>query len=180
MNVNRRFAAALLFAALAGCTAAGEAQRAAVMIAAVAKVVDGLAAEVQQRLGTDPFRGLPVVVRNGASEGAETVLAEMLRTRLTQAGVAVEVACPAKCLEITLVEFVIEATNALAPGQLIAPTAAPTALPGLPRPAGSAPLAAGQASAVLATFAARDANRYSARQQVIAVLALAKNPDAAR
>ena len=45
----------------------------------MAKAVDGLASEAQQRLGTEIFRGLPTVVRNGAGEGTESVLAEMLR-----------------------------------------------------------------------------------------------------
>jgi hypothetical protein len=178
MNVTPRVAAALIFGALAACTAPGEAQRPPV-VAAVAKVVDGLAAELQQRLATEAFRGLSIVVRNGAGEGTETVLAEILRTRLTERGATVEVACPAKCLEITLVEFVSEAAGALAPGQLLSLAQAQAALPGLPRPGGSAPLTAGQAGAVLATFAVRDGNRYSLRQQVVAVLALAKNPDAA-
>jgi hypothetical protein len=174
-----RISALLLFAALGGCTATGEAQRPAVVVAAVGKVIDGLAAEIQQRQTTDVFRGLPVVVRNGAAEGAETVVAEMLRTRLTERGVTVEVACPAKCLEITLIEFVTEATGQLTPGELMPGGA--TGLPGVPRmPAGLATLAPGQASALLATFASRDGNRYGARQQLIAILALAKSAEPPR
>ncbi len=169
----------MLGAATAACSAPGEAQRAPIVVAAMAKAVDGLASEAQQRLGTEVFRGLPTVVRNGAGEGTESVLAEMLRTRLVERSVAVEVACPAKCLEITLVEFVADAGAASpAPGQVVPMKGEWPTLPRLA--AAGTPLAAGQASAVLATFAVRDANRYGARQAVVAVLAVAKSPEGMR
>jgi hypothetical protein len=178
---HRRPVLALLAAALASCMATGEAQRPAVVVAALGKAADAVASETQQRQSNEPFRGLPVVVRSGAPEGTETVLAEMLRTRLVERGTAVEVACPAKCLEITLTEFVTEAAAVPGPGQVTQITTAnATAFAALPRPLGAAPLASGLASAALVTFAIRDGNRYSVRQQVIAGLAIAKNPDAGR
>jgi hypothetical protein len=178
---KRGLCAPVLFAVLAACTAAGEAQRPVVVTAALGKVVEGISAEAVQRQAGDTFRGLPLVVRSGAG-GAETVIAEMLRTRLTERGAQLEVACPAKCLEITLVEFVMEATGQAAPGQLLPVNAGTIAgLSGLPRaPSEREKLAAGHASALLVTFAARDGNRYNGRQQIVAVVALAKAADSGR
>jgi len=163
---------------LAACTATGEPQR-PVVVAAVGKVVEGLATETMQRQASDAFRGLPVVVRTGGGNGAETVVAEMMRTRLTERGAPLEVACPAKCLEVTLVEFVMEATGQAAPGQLLPVNAGSVAgLSGLPRAAGERQsLPPGYASALLVTFAARDGNRYNGRQQLVAIVAIAKQTD---
>jgi len=175
MNRKLRLAALGAAAALAACTATGEAQRSAVT-AAIGKVVDGLANETTQRHGSEALRALPVVVRSGGVHGAESVIAEMVRTRLTEGGVAVEVACPAKCFEVTLVEFETEATGQAAAGQLLPVNAGAVAgLGGLPRaPDSRQSLAAGRASALLVTFASRDGNRYLQRQQLVAVVAIAK------
>jgi hypothetical protein len=182
MKLVRRLSAIGCFAVLSACTATGEAQRPALVVAAVGKVVESLAAEATQRQASDAFRGLPVVVRNAGANGAETVVAELLRTRLVERGLPLEVACPAKCLEITLLEFVMEATGQAAPGQLLPVNAGAIAgLTGLPRAPGHRDyLAPGHASALLATFAARDGNRYSGRQQVVAVVAIARSPESAR
>src|SRR5262245_46443275 len=105
-------------AVLAACTGTGEAPR-PVVTAALGKVVEGLAGEAIQRQGSDAFRGLPIVVRTVGAGGAEPVIAEMMRTRVAERGAPLEVACPAKCLEITLVEFVMEAGDKVAAGQLL-------------------------------------------------------------
>lgn len=175
MDTKRRMLSALgLFAALSACTATGEAQRPAVS-AAIGKVVEALAGEATQRQSSDAFRGLPVVVRAGAASGAESVIGEMLRTRLTERGAAVEVACPAKCLEISLVEFVADAGGKVSPGQLLTVNAGAIAgLSGLPRsPRDNDSLAVGETNALLVTFAGRDGNRYSGRQQLVAIVAVA-------
>jgi len=176
MKQKRTLCALGTSALLAACTATGEPQR-PVVVAAVGKVVEGLATEAMQRQASDAFRGLPLVVRSGG--GAETVVAEMMRTRLTERGAPLEVACPAKCLEITLVEFVMEATAQAAPGQLLPVNAGSVAgLSGLPRAPGERQnLPPGHASALLVTFAARDGNRYNARQQLVAIVAVAKQAD---
>jgi hypothetical protein len=178
---KRALVAPVLFAGLAACTATGDAQR-PVVTAALGKVVEGLAVEATQRQATDAFRGMPVVVRSAGSGGAEAVIAEMLRTRIAERGAPLEVACPAKCLEITLVEFVMEASGQAGPGQLLPVNAGTIAgLSGLPRgPSEREKLAAGHASALLVTFSARDGNRYSSRQQIVAVVAVAKSADSSR
>jgi hypothetical protein len=142
--------------------------------AAVGKVVEGLASEVGQRQATEMFRGLPVVVRGG-THSAEAVIAEMLRTRLTERSIPVEVACPAKCFEITLTEFVMEATGQAAAGQILPVNAG--AIAGLEGPPLSPreSLAGGHASALLVTFAVREGNRYGGRQQQVAIVAIAAN-----
>lgn len=177
MDTKQRMVSALgLFAALAACTATGEAQRPAVS-AAIGKVVEAIATEAAQRQSSDAFRGLPVVVRAAGASGAESVIGEMLRTRLTERGSPVEVACPAKCLEISLVEFVAAAGGKVTPGQLLAVNAgAIDGLSGLPRsPRDNETLAVGEASALLVTFAGRDGNRYNGRQQLVAIVAVASS-----
>jgi hypothetical protein len=165
-------------ALLAGCSAPGEAQRPGAVAAAVGKVVEALAAETSQRANAETFRGLPVVVRTMGTGAAEAVIAEALRTRLVERGSAVEVACPAKCLEVSLLEFVVDAAAqpALSAGQVLATGGAAPPITGLPRT--ERDLATGQAAALLVTFAARDGNRYNARQQVVAVVAVAGAPAA--
>lgn len=174
MDTKQRMLSALgLFAALSACTATGEAQRPAVT-AAIGKVVEALAAEAAQRQASDAFRGLPVVVRTAGTNGAETVIGEMLRTRLTERGAPVEVACPAKCLEISLVEFVADAGGKVAPGQLLTVNAGAIAgLGGLSRaPRDNETLSVGETNALLVTFAGRDGNRYNGRQQLVAIASL--------
>jgi hypothetical protein len=175
MSRTRRISALGVFGVLTACTMTSEAPR-AVVVAAVGQVVEAIATETTQRQGTEALRGLPVVVR---SAGPELVIAELLRTRLVERATAVEVACPAKCLEISLLEFVME-TSAPPPntvGQLLPVNAG--AIPGLsgpPRAPNERGLAPGHASALLVTFATRDGNRYSGRQQLVAVVAVAKAP----
>jgi len=176
----RRLGALGLTAALAACTAPGEAGRPAQVVAAIGKVVETLATEAAQRQASDAFRGLPIVVKTAAASGAEVVIAEMVRTRLTERGAPLEVACPAKCLEVTLVEFVAEASAQVSPGQVLPVNAnAVAGLSGLPGARSDRGiLASGQASVLLVTFAARDGNRYTVRQQAAAIVAIARAADA--
>jgi hypothetical protein len=155
-----------------GCAATSDAQtsRSSQVVEATGKVVDGLAAETAQRLTVDPYRGLAVVVRTGSGQGAEPMLAELLRTRLLERGIAVEVACPARCVEISMIEFAVDtaASGALTPGQVL--TVAAGTVPGvsgLSRPAGER---VARPTGVLVTFAARDGNRFLARSHAVAIL----------
>lgn len=77
--------------ALAGRAATGvESPEPTRTVAATGKVVDSLAAETAQRLATDAFKGLPLVVRPSAGSGADPARGELLRTRLLERGVAPE------------------------------------------------------------------------------------------
>ena len=173
--MQRLGTSALLAFALTACSSGAG----TVVVADIGKAADALAADTQQRQSAEPFRGLPVVVRAASNEGAEGVLAELLRTRLIERGVPLEVACPAKCMEINLVEFVTRAPAAGNAGDVVALTAKP-ALTSALRVPGVAALAAGEASAAFVTIAVRDGNRYTTRQHLIAWLGVAKNPDSAR
>jgi hypothetical protein len=160
----------------AGCASVGEAtsqeSRPVPAGDAIGKVVDSLAAETAQRLTTDPYRNLPVVVRAGTGSGTEPVVAELLRTRLLERGIAVEVACPAKCLEVSLIEYVSDAaaSGGLSAGQVL--NVAAGAVPGLGGvPRTGSERAAGRSVGLLVSFAARDGNRYLARNHAVAVLA---------
>jgi hypothetical protein len=170
---------ALLFVA---CASPGEAQRPPLpqqqqqTVEAVGKVVDRLAAETAQRLATDAYRGLPVVVRVSTTDGAgvEPVVAEFLRTRLVERNIAaVEVGCPARCLEITLLEFGLDpiAAGGLIAGELL-PVAAGTvpALGGLARAPGGGAGEHAPVTGLLVTFSARDGNRFTARGHVVAIV----------
>ncbi len=147
-------------------------------VEAIGKVVDSLTAETAQRLTLDAYKGLPVVVRPATNTGVEPTLAELLRTRLVERGVAVEVACPARCLEITLVEFAVDATAApgLSAGQILTvATGAVPILSGLTRTVSERERdTRGRTIGVLVTFSGRDGNRYTARQQLVAVIASAE------
>lgn len=157
---------------IAGCAATSDAQpsRPAQLVEAVGRVVDSLAAEVAQRLATDPYRGLAVVVRT-TGHGAEPAVAELLRTRLLERGVAVEVACPARCLEVSMIEFAAEAASdaSLVPGQVLTvATGAVPGLSGLTRAASER--GAARSTGLLVTFSARDGNRFLARSHAVAIL----------
>jgi len=175
MTLQRTFQTFGFLVPLVACTVNGEAQR-PVVVAAVGQAVEGISAEAAQRLSSDALRGLPVVVRTGSSGGSAAVIAEMVRTRLTERSVPLEVACPAKCLEVTLVELDMESTNQAAAGKLLPVNAGALAgLAGLPRTPGDGEnLAAGHARALLVTFAVRDGNRYAGRQQMTTIVAIAR------
>jgi hypothetical protein len=163
-----------------GCAGLGEAPpRPAHPVEGVRKVVDSLAAEIRTRTAEEPFRNLPVVVRTASAgnAGIEPIIAELLRTRLTDGGVAVEAACAARCTEITLQEFAVDTAKptGLTAGQIL--TVAGGSVPfvgGLIRTFGEQERekerAANRATGVFVTFAARDGARYTARAHVVAII----------
>ena len=167
-------------ALLAGCATQQAAQngRQSTPVDGVRKVIESLSADIQQRLTGDAFRGLPVVVdtSNRAGTGIEPMVAELLRTRLVERGVAVEHACAARCLEIILQELVIDTPRdlSLTPGQLL--SVAGGSIPvigGLVRNLGEREQekqrAATRASGLLVSYAAREGNRYTARHTLVAI-----------
>lgn len=167
-------------ALIAGCAAVGDAPpQPAHPVEGVRKVVDSLTGEIRKRVEADPFRNLPVVVRTttAANTGIEPIIAELLRTRLVDSGVAVEAACAARCMEISLQEFAVESPRSLSlsPGQILAVGGA--SIPfvgGLIRTLGEQQReqerALNRATGVFVTFGAREGNRYTARAHVLAIL----------
>jgi len=164
---------------IAGCATPGDAPGPAHPVEGVRKVVDSLSAEIKKRTEADPFRNLPVVVRTTttANSGIESIIAEFLRTRLVEGGVAVEVVCATRCMEISLQEFAIDAPKStrLTPGQIIVVGGASVPfVGGLIRSLGEQEReqerAASRTTGVFATFAARDGNRYTARAHVVAII----------
>jgi hypothetical protein len=164
---------------VAGCATPGDAPRPAHPVEGVRKVVDSLGTEVRKRTAADPFRDLPVVVRttSTASSGIEPIIAELLRTRLVESGVAVEAACATRCMEIHLQEFAVDSpkTTTLTPGQIL--LVGGGSIPfvgGLIRSIGEQEReqerAANRTTGVFVTFAARDGNRYTARAHVVAII----------
>lgn len=163
-----------LLAATAGCATSSDAQpaRSAPSVEVLGRTVDSLAAETAQRLTTDPYRGLAVVVR-ASGQGIEAVVAELLRTRLLERSIAVEVACPAKCVEVSMVEFAADTAidASLAPGQVVNLAAGTAPSPGVVA-ARSGSERSNRSTGLLITFAARDGNRFLARSHAMAILAV--------
>jgi hypothetical protein len=163
---------------LAGCAGLGEAPpRPAHPVEGVRKVVDSLGAEIRIRAAADPFRNLPIVVRTTTAASIEPIIAELLRTRLVESGVAVEADCVKRCMEIALQEFAVDSANAtgLTPGQiLIVGGSSVPFVGGLIRTLGEQQReqqrAANHATGVFVTFAAREGNRYTARAHVVAII----------
>lgn len=167
-------------ALIGGCATPGdEPPRPAHPVEGVRKVVDSLSAEIRNRTAAEPFRELPVVVRTimAANAGIEPIIAELLRTRLVEGGVAVDAVCAARCMEISLQEFSIDTprTTGLTPGQIL--FVGGGSIPfvgGLIRTFGEQrreeERAANRTSGVFVTFAAREGNRYTARTHVVAVI----------
>lgn len=180
--MKRRSACRALAAAavlLAGCAATQEPPALSHPVDAVQKVIESLGGEVAQRLETAPFRSLPVVVRTTATAGTgvEPMVADLLRTRLVERGIAVDAACAARCMEVTLQELSIASPRAsgLTPGQVLTVAAGSIPVLGglvrsLDEQAREKKQAAARASGFLVTFAAREANRYVARENVVAIL----------
>lgn len=167
-------------ALLAGCAAPGETpERPAHPVEGVRKVVDSLGAEIRKRVAAEPFYNLPVVVRttSAANSGIEPIVAELLRTRLVDAGVAVEAVCAMRCMEIHLQELAIESPKAagFTAGQVL--TVAGSSIPfvgGLVRTIGEQQRekerASNRASGVFVTFAAREDTRYTARAHIVVII----------
>jgi hypothetical protein len=172
-------AAGLAACLLAGCATPSASPPPAHAVAAVGKVVASLGDEVMQRLGTDRFRGVPVVVSTAGTSGSsvEPIVAEFLRTRLQEQGATVNVACAGRCMEIILQEFATNApgVSGLTPGQVL--TVATGSIPVLGSLTRSltdrereAERAAARTTGLLVTFAAREGNTYVARSHVVAIV----------
>lgn len=164
---------------VAGCATLGETPRPAHPVEGVRKAVDSLGLEIRNRTAADPFRNLPIVVRTttAANIGIEPIIAELLRTRLVEGGVAVEAVCAARCMEIHLQEFAVDSpkSTGLTPGQiLIVGGASIPFVGGLIRTISEQEReqqrAASRATGVFVTFAARDGNRYTARAHVVVII----------
>ena len=181
MAVMKAWRAPIAMAALAaGCATQSEAPKPpAHPVEGVRKVVDSLSGEIRNRVAAAPFHDLPVVVRttSAANSGIEPIIAELLRTRLVDAGVAVEAACAKRCMEIHLQEFAIDSPKAsvLTPGQVL--TVAGSTIPfvgGLIRSMGEQvrekERAANHVTGVFVTFAAREDARYTARAHIVVII----------
>jgi hypothetical protein len=165
-----------LAALVAGCaTTPEQPARPSTPVDAVQKVIATLATEIAARRGTDAFRGLPVVVQP-AGNGIEPMVAELLRTRLVEHGVAVDHACAPRCMEVTLTEFSGELPQGsmVTPGQVLGVVSG--AIPvvgGLVRSYSEQEKekqrAARRTSGLFITYAARDGNRYTARANAVAI-----------
>jgi len=176
-------ASAFAVAALAaGCAMTGDQEppRPTRTVEAIGKVVESLAADALGRLGTDPYKGMPVVVQTmSRSGGLETIVAELLRTRLLDRGARIESACAAQCLEIVLQEFATDAQVApgITPGEVL--TVATGSVPLLGNLARSLSdrerdraRTTARTTGLFITYAAREGNRYTARGHQIAVVSI--------
>lgn len=172
-------AAALIALLLAACGSLGGAQRPAHPVEGVRKVVDSLGGEIEKRAQAPAFRSLPVVIRaaSAVNTGIELVIAELLRTRLVERGLPVEATCTARCLEISLQELAVEAPKqtTLSPGQVISIAGGQVPLVGglihsLGEQQQERERVASRASGLFVTLAARDGNRYGAREHVVAII----------
>ena len=161
-----------------GCAAMSEPAPPAHPADSVRKVIDSLSDEVAQRLATDSYRNLPVVVRptGVAGTGFEPIVAEFLRTRLVERGIAVDAACAARCLEVTLQEFAVESprTSGLSVGQVLSVAGGQVpVVGGLVRGLGenekAKEQAARKATGFIVTFSAREGNRYTARANIVVI-----------
>jgi hypothetical protein len=166
-----------LLALLAGCAATSEGPPAH-PVDAVRKVIDSLGSEVARRLESPAYRGLPVVVRTTgtAGTGLEPIVAEFLRTRLVERKLPVEAVCATRCMEVTLQEFTVESPRgfSLSPGQVLAVAGGNIpVLGGLVRGIGEQERekerAARRATGFMVTFAAREGNRFTARENIVVI-----------
>ena len=171
--------ATVLVLLLAGCSSFSEAPRPPHPTEGVRKVVDSLGIEIAKRAESAAFRNLPIVVRttNVANTGIEPIIAELLRTRLVERKLPVDAVCAARCLEISLQELAVESakTARLSAGQVLSVAGANVpVVGGLIRTIGDQERekeqAAGRASGLFVTLAARDGNRYTAREHVVAII----------
>jgi hypothetical protein len=173
------FAAAWL---AAGCAAPGAPQpQPAHAVAALGKVVTSLGDEIARQLGSERFRGLPVVVSIAGTPGSsiEPIVAEFLRTRLLEQGARVNASCAGRCMEVALQEFAtsVPGVSQLTPGQVL--TVATGSVPvlgsltrSLSEREREMERAAARTTGLLVTFAARDGDRYTARSHVVAIVSV--------
>ena len=172
----KRLLALLLL--LAGCASMEEEGQRKHPVDGVRKLVDSLVGEIAQRSGTDGFRGLPIVVVTTAtaSGGLEPLMAELLRTRLVERGMAVHVECAARCMEVKLQEFSMDAPKAgVTPGQVFTVVGGTIPIVGgairtLGEHERESRRAAARTTGLLVILAAREGNRYSARVNVVGIV----------
>lgn len=175
-----KLAVGLPFALLvAACASLTDQPRPVHPVEGVRKLVDSLGAEIAKRSEAAAFRNLPIVIRTTtvANSGIEPIIAELLRTRLVERGLPVDATCAARCLEISLQELAVETgkTTRLSAGQLLSVAGGQVPLVGgLIRTIGEQERekehAARRASGLFVTLAARDGNRYSAREHIVAII----------
>ena len=167
-----------VLAFLAGCATHGDAPPPAHPVDGVKKVIDSLGDEVVQRLSTEAYRNLPVVVRSAgaAGTGLEPVVVEFLRTRLVERKVPVDAACGARCMEVTLQEFAADSPRGftLTPGQVLGVVGGNIPIVGgvvrwFGEQEKERERAARRATGFIVTFAAREANRYTARSNIVVI-----------
>lgn len=174
-----RVAATVFLLAMLGCASTDEEEGARKHpVDGVRKLVDSLAAEIVQRSGTDGFRALPIVVvtTSTSSGGLEPLMAEFLRTRLVERSMAVHFDCAARCMEVKLQEFSMDAPKAgVTPGQVF--TVVGGTIPilgGAIRTLGEqdreSRRAAARTTGLLVTLSAREGNRYSARVNLVGIV----------
>ena len=139
-------------------------------------MIESLSQEIQQRLATDPYRGRAVVVVPASSSGTEPIVAELLRTRLVERGAGVNLDCAERCMEVRLQEFVMDAprSSMVTPGQIL--TVAGGSIPvvggfirGLGERETEKQRAANRSTGYIVSLSARDANRYVARANLVAI-----------
>ena len=147
-------------------------------VEAVRKVIDSLGSEVTTRLATSAYRGMAVVVRSTGTSGTglEPIVVEFLRTRLVERSVPVDAACTGRCMEVILQEFTAESPRGftLSPGQVLAVAGGQIpVLGGLVRGLGEQQRekerAARRATGFVVTFAAREGNRFTARENIVVI-----------
>jgi len=161
---------------LSACaTGTGSTARPTHPVEAVGKVVDSLKIETERRAGDEAYRGLPLVINpaNAGGVGVERIVAELLRTRLLDAGMTVQPTCTTRCLEITLQEFATSGPAGwqLTPGQILTVAAGGVPILGnLARSLNDQERAVAHTTGLLVTYAARDGERYTARSHVIAII----------
>lgn len=159
---------------LGGCATGGDTKdRPGHPVEALAKVVDSLTTETSRRVDEEGYRGLPVVVSPAGASGVERIVAELLRTRLLNAGVAVDHACVSRCVEVTLQEFATSGPTGwkLTPGQILTvATGSVPILGNLARSLNDQERDSERTTGLLVTYGARDGERYTARSHVIAVI----------
>jgi hypothetical protein len=171
--------AGLLAAMIAGCATGTNPTHPAHTVEAVGKVVDSLASEATRHAAFEGYRGLAVVVSPASRSGnaVELMVAEFLRTRLLEQGMAVTRSCVARCLEITLQEFATSAPDAshLTPGQILTVAAGSVPVLGsltrsLSEREHEIERAAARTTGLLVTFSARDGEKFTARSHVVAIV----------
>lgn len=179
----RVIAATVFLLGMLGCATTDEEQGARKHpVDGVRMLVDSLVAEIVQRSGTDGFKGLPIVVMTTAtaSGGLEPLMAEFLRTRLVERGMAVHVDCAGRCMEVKLQEFSMDAPKAgVTPGQVFTVVGGTVPIVGgairtLGEQERESRRAAARATGLLVTFAAREGNRYSVRVNVVGIVSSGK------